>query len=292
MNVIEFCLITGLSGSGKSTAVKCFEDLGFFCIENLPVKLIPVFIDLCRESDEAIHHVAAIIDLRDRELLCKIERTLKWLRSEKIEIRLLFLEASDEALIRRFTQTRRPHPLAEEGSIIEAIQEERNKLAHLRERSDTVIDTSEFNIHQLRKCINDLIAPRKSATEISVTLLSFGYKFGIPLEADLVFDVRFLANPFFTPGLRNLTGRNKKVIKFLETGKEFKEFNHKLEEFLLFLLPSYRREGKSYLTIAIGCTGGRHRSVAVAEKIHALFRKRGYNISTRHRDIGKHYPPE
>jgi len=292
MSVIQFYIITGLSGGGKSTAINCFEDLGFFCIDNLPVKLIPIFMDLCRESDEAINRVAVVIDLRDKDFLQEIEQILDWLRKEKVDIKVIFLEASDEALINRFNQTRRPHPLLSGGSLTGAIREERRKFTKLRQLSDQVLDTSNFNIHQLRKCINKLIVPEKQLNELAITLLSFGYKYGLPLEADLVFDVRFLANPYFAPGLRNLTGRNKKIIKFLESGTEFNDFCGKLENFLLFLIPSYMREGKYYLTIAIGCTGGRHRSVAVAEKLFLGLGQKGYNITRRHRDIQKHYPSE
>lgn len=285
---IEFTIITGLSGAGKSHAMAAFEDAGFFCIDNLPPQMIPAAGDLFSLEGSKVQRVAVVSDVRGGQYFEEIDGCLNELDSKGISYRLLYMEASDEVLLRRFKETRRPHPLAPTGDIPEGIRHEREMLSALKSRADWVIDTSDLNIHELRADIVKDVAPEGSG-EFIVTFISFGFKYGTPLDADLVFDVRFLPNPHFEPELKPLSGLDKAVSNYVVRTKVTKEFFEKLTTLLDFLLPHYVAEGKSNLVIGIGCTGGRHRSVAIAEWLAKHYRagKYNYNVITRHRDLGK-----
>lgn len=280
-------ILSGMSGSGKSAAVKCFEDMGYFCVDNLPIKLIPLFLDLLRRSADAPEHVALVVDIREGAFLKDFPDTLEELQEVIAEVRVLFFEAADETLVRRFSETRRPHPLPGASSLEEGIVKEREALKELRERSDRIIDTSRFNVHELKGYLFDQFSGEEREATLVVSVLSFGYKHGVPGEADLVLDVRFLANPFFVHGLRDKTGRDREVAAYLENIPEYEEFGSRMQELFDFLLPLYAREGKAYLTVAFGCTGGRHRSVAVAEHLGGVLRSQGYRVRISHRDVTK-----
>ncbi len=283
----EIVVITGLSGSGKTLATRAFEDMGYFCVDNLPVALIPVFADLCaRRSD--LRRAALVVDVREGTFLGEFPAIFDALRrTQGHRARLLFFEADDEALIRRFSETRRPHPLGSGGSLEEGIRRERLMLKPLRERADLIIDSSRFNVHQLRRYIQDHFAPQTGAQPIGISIVSFGYKNGVPPESDLLFDTRFLPNPFFIDGLRGRSGLDQEVRDYLEAIPEYREFLARIADLVAFLIPHYIREGKSYLTIAIGCTGGRHRSVAMAEAVSRALRSSGYAVKASHRDLEK-----
>jgi UPF0042 nucleotide-binding protein len=284
----EILIITGLSGSGKTLALRAFEDSGYFCVDNLPVTLIPVFADLCAGSRQDIRRAALVIDVREGDLLRDFPEIYRRLMSENTgHLRLIFFDADDDTLIRRFSETRRPHPLAAGGSIEEGIRRERDILRPLRDLADLILDSSGFTVHQLRRYIQEHLAPEKGGQPMAITLLSFGYKHGIPPESDLVFDTRFLANPFFVEDLRARSGRDPEVVAYLQQTPEYDVFRARLIDLLAFLIPHYIREGKSYLTVAIGCTGGRHRSVALAESIAGDLRARGYAVTAAHRDLEK-----
>ncbi|MEK6537181.1 MAG: RNase adapter RapZ [Actinomycetota bacterium] len=285
---IEFTIITGLSGAGKSHAMAAFEDAGFFCIDNLPPRMIPAAADLFGLEGSKVQRVAVVSDVRGGQYFEEIDGCLNELDSKGVSYRLLFMEASDEALLHRFKETRRPHPLAPTGDIPEGIRHEREMLSTLKRRADWVIDTSDLNIHELRADIVKDVVPEGSG-EFIVTFVSFGFKYGTPLDADLVFDVRFLPNPHFEPELKPLSGLDKAVSSYVVRTKITKEFFEKLTALLDYLLPHYVAEGKSSLVIGIGCTGGRHRSVAIAEWLAGRYRGKryNYNVVTRHRDLGK-----
>ena len=281
-------VITGLSGSGKSLAARCLEDMNFFCVDNLPVNLIPQFYELLQRSGGAIPRGAIVVDAREREFLSGFPETLDALKADAAPVTLLFFECTDEILKRRFSESRRPHPMQDPGGSLEkAIQDERAILAPLRDIADRIIDTSQFNAHELRSFLKASFGEHHATTALNVHIVSFGFKYGVPAEADLVFDVRFIPNPYFVEGLRPLDGRHEKVRAFLETRPEAKEFVARLEDLLDFLIPHYASEGKSYLTITIGCTGGKHRSVALAEGIREHFVDNGVPVSVTHRDLGK-----
>jgi len=281
-------VITGLSGSGKSLAARCLEDMNFFCVDNLPVNLIPQFYELLQRSGGAIPRGAIVVDAREREFLAGFPETLDALKADGAPVTLLFFECTDELLKRRFSESRRPHPMQDPGGSLEkAIQDERAILAPLRDIADRIIDTSQFNAHELRSFLKASFGEHHATTALNVHIVSFGFKYGLPAEADLVFDVRFIPNPFFVEGLRLLDGRNEKVRAFLDERPEAREFVARLEELLDFLIPHYASEGKSYLTITIGCTGGKHRSVALAEGIREHFVENGVPVSVTHRDLGK-----
>lgn len=277
-------IITGLSGSGMSSALKSLEDLGYFAVDNLPVQLIPTFVQLCQQS--GLGRTAFVIDAREREFLGDFPRIYQELVHKGVGPMVLFLEADDEVLMRRYSETRRPHPLPDRD-VLAAIREERRLLAPIRELANVVIDTSEHTVHSLRDLIRDHFAERGSARNMSVTLLSFGFRHGLPRGVDMVLDVRFLPNPHFVPELRPLSGLDQNVVKYLESQREVQETISKFADLLEYLLPKFQREGKSYLTIAIGCTGGRHRSVMVAEALYERLAQLGYNIKIAHRDIEK-----
>lgn len=284
MKNLSVVFITGLSGSGKSNAIKCFEDLGFFCVDNLPTALLPKFTELCAQSGNEINRVAIGIDVRERGFFKNFLEILDELKKENYAIEILFLEASDEALVRRFSETRRPHPLAKNGSVVDGIRLEREMLSELRKRADKIIDTTNYSVHQLKEILNKYYL-ESEGSKLTISFISFGYKFGIPYDVDLIFDVRFMQNPNFVKELKLLKGSDKRVIDYILKFQEAKAFLEKLYEFLKFLIPMYEKEGKSYLTIGIGCTGGRHRSVAVSEILKGYLEKEGYSLNIKHRDI-------
>ncbi len=281
-------VITGLSGSGKSLAARCLEDMNFFCVDNLPVNLIPQFYDLLNRSSGAIPRGAIVVDAREREFLSGFPEALAALKGDGAPVTLLFFECTDEVLKRRFSESRRPHPMQEpSGSLEKAIQDERAVLAPLRNIADRIIDTNQFNAHELRSFLKASFGAHHQSTALNVHIVSFGFKYGLPAEADLVFDVRFIPNPYFVDGLRALDGRHERVRTFLAERPEATEFVARLKALLDFLIPHYASEGKSYLTITIGCTGGKHRSVALAEAIREHFVDNGVPVSVTHRDLGK-----
>jgi len=277
-------VITGLSGSGKGSALKAFEDLGYYCVDNLPVGLIPRFADMCAAHASRIRRSAVVVDIREGESLSQLPVAYQRLGRDGLNVALLFLEASDEALIHRFEETRRPHPLGRNLPVREGIRLERSLLKPMRHLADTVIDTSRMNVHELRQLIQDRFGGRRRKTML-VSVLSFGFKHGVPHDADLVFDVRFLPNPNFVTGLREKSGIDPEVREYVESQALTREFISRVSDLLLFLLPNYVREGKSYLTIAIGCTGGRHRSVALAEHIGDFLDEEGFKTKIIHRDL-------
>jgi UPF0042 nucleotide-binding protein len=284
MSLQDLVVITGMSGSGKGTVLKAFEDLGFLCIDNLPVALIPKFIEGIRSSGSEVTHAALGIDVRAGGKLRDLEKTIEDLKKQTFDLVVLYLEAQDHVLVRRFSETRRPHPLSVDKPLREAIKLEREQLRKLREIADITIDTSEYTVHRMKAWIAERFRKHPRASTLQVNLLSFGFKNGIPMEADLVFDVRFLPNPYFESGLKSLSGRSRKVAAYMHSFPETAEFTEQAGSFLNYLLPKYLREGKSYLTVAVGCTGGRHRSVFVAEELAKLLKSRKRAIHVRHRD--------
>jgi UPF0042 nucleotide-binding protein len=277
-------LLTGLSGSGKGSVLNTFEDLGFYCVDNLPVALIPKFSELYVEGGE-IERAALLVDAREGEQIDKLPGIYRQLVNEH-PATLVFIEASDEALMRRFSETRRPHPLGRDGSIAEGIREERRRMAPIRRLANVVIDTTKFNVHELRQFIIDRFQ-NPGRRPLLVSVVSFGYRYGIPAEADLVFDVRFLPNPHFVPRLRPFSGKDPRVARYIRSFPQTGEFLRRIESLLLYLIPHYIQEGKSYLTVALGCTGGRHRSVALAEIIKRAVKSKGYSAKVVHRDLDK-----
>lgn len=287
---VDFVIITGLSGAGKTQAIRYFEDIGFFCIDNLPTTFIPSFAKLCMESNGKIQKVALVIDIREREFFEKIYNALQNLEEMGCEYKIIFLEADTNVLVRRFSQTRRRHPLDKgKSTIIEEIEEERERLKELRKRAHLIIDTSYLTPQALYATIRESLDTVGKEAKLTITLLSFGYKWGIPQEADLVFDLRFLPNPYYNEELRALSGHDKKVIDFILSAPISKDFLQKLLDFIKFLIPQYIMEGKSYLTIAFGCTGGKHRSIAVVDIVADAIRKEcsGINLLIKHRDFAK-----
>ena len=282
---LSFVVITGLSGAGKSFAIKCFEDMGFFCVDNLPTTLIPTFADLIMRSEQPIHRVALGVDVREGAYLSRLLDIIRELRTRGHAVEVLFLEASEEALVRRYHETRRRHPLAGDGNALDGIRAERKALSDLREVADRIVDTSALTVHQLKDRLVELYVAPRARPGLATSLVSFGFKHGVPFDADLVFDVRFLPNPHFVDALRALDGRDERVRTFVLNHPESKELLRRLEDFLRFVLPCYEREGKAYLTVAIGCTGGRHRSVTVAEELKRFLTGMGYAPTVMHRDL-------
>lgn len=280
-----FIILTGLSGSGKSQAMRALEDLGYFCVDNLPTTLIPTLARLAVHAGD-IEKVAIVVDVRERNFLSSFPKVFLRLRKmRRLNTILIFLEANNSALVRRFSETRRPHPLAPGRSVGEGIREERARLTAIREMSDEIVDTSDMTVHELRTFFLGVSRDRSRASLV-VTVLSFGFKYGVPVDADLVFDVRCLPNPHFVPALRRRTGRDRAVAAFMERDAPTREFLRRLEDYVAYVLPFYVAEGKSYLTVAIGCTGGRHRSVMIAERLQrALPAVASAKIRVRHRDI-------
>lgn len=282
----SFVIITGLSGSGKGTFLRALEDRGYFCVDNLPVGLLSKFYELTLKSGDEATKVAMVIDVREGESLRKLPAIYDDLKKQEgLTVSLWFLEASDATLVRRFSETRRPHPLSPDRSVSESISQERELLAPIRELADHILDTSALNIHDLRKHAYTLFGEQEARPLI--LLVSFGFKFGVPSESDLVFDVRFLPNPHFVPHLKALSGEDAAVMEFMNEKPETAEFLSRLQGFLDFLIPQYEKEGKSYVTISVGCTGGRHRSVFVTEALGKHFESLGYRIRVTHRDSEK-----
>jgi RNase adapter protein RapZ len=281
----ELVIITGMSGSGKASVLKAFEDLGYYCVDNLPVQLIPQFADLAVQSGE-IRRTALVVDVREGSKLEELPQILKSV-GRMIPTKVVFLEASDSILMRRFSETRRPHPLGTDSPVKSALKAERRHLGAIRAVADFVIDTSKFNVHELRAHITERFKEQSSEKSILVSCVSFGFRQGVPEDADLVFDVRFLPNPHFVPEFRPLTGRDPRVAKYIRSFPQTREFISRISDLLVYLLPHYIHEGKSYLTIAFGCTGGQHRSVMIAEEVGKHLRGAGYRVKVAHRDSPK-----
>jgi UPF0042 nucleotide-binding protein len=279
----ELVILTGLSGAGKASALKAFEDLGFYSVDNMPLELVTRFADLVRQSTE-ITRAALVVDVREGQTLERFPAILRQVR-KTLPTTVLFLEASDAALLRRFSETRRPHPLGRTDSVVPAIYEERQRMEPIRNVADLIIETSSFNVHELRAFILNKFERGSTGKNLLVSTISFGYKNGVPLEADLVFDVRFLPNPHFVPEFRKLTGKHPKVAAYVRKFPQTRQFLDKTTDMLLFLLPYYMEEGKTYLTVAFGCTGGQHRSVMIAEEMRKRLAKEGYKVKTAHRDM-------
>jgi UPF0042 nucleotide-binding protein len=282
----RFVILSGLSGSGKTHAVRALEDLGYFCIDNLPTLLLPTMAELSMRQDAGLDKVAIVIDVREGNFVKDFPRTFRKLQQMPgLSPTLIFLEASDQALVRRFSETRRPHPLAPDRSPTEGITEERSKLNTIRALADLIVDTTNLTVHELRDIFMRMSRDTSVRAEMVVNLVSFGYKHGLPVDADLVFDVRCLPNPHFVDKLRDLTGRDAAVVRFMRRNEQTTDFIDRLTSFLRFALPHYVQEGKSYLTVAIGCTGGRHRSVMIAETLKkSLADVRGVRLRVKHRD--------
>jgi len=282
----EFVILTGLSGSGKTHAIRALEDLGYFCVDNLPSQLIPTFAELASRDDAGLERVAIVVDVREGGFLKQFPKVYRKLKAMPgVEPRLIFLEANRSSLVRRFSETRRPHPLAPDRSVGEGIDEERRKMSRIRSLADLIIDTSNLTVHELRDVFMRMTQHDRPRSEMVVNLVSFGFKHGPPLDADLVFDVRCLPNPHFVDRLRPLTGRDPKVVRFMRRHAATREYLDRLTTFLEFALPQYVQEGKSYLTIAIGCTGGQHRSVMVAEALKkSLAGAKNVRLRVKHRD--------
>src|SRR6266478_4137950 len=278
----ELVIITGMSGSGKASALKAFEDLGYYCVDNLPVDLIPRFAELALQSGE-IPRTALVVDVREGSQLERLPAILKSIK-RMIPTRVIFLEASDASLLRRFSETRRPHPLGTDTTVKASLTAERRHLRPIRAIADLVIDTSRFNVHELRAYITERFHKQETDKNILVSCVSFGFKHGVPEDADLVFDVRLLPNPHFVPEFRPLTGRDPRVARYIRSFPQTQEFITRISDLLVYLLPHYVQEGKSYLTISFGCTGGRHRSVMIAEDASKHLRKAGYRVKVVHRD--------
>ena len=282
----DLVIITGISGSGKISALKVFEDLGYYCVDNLPVDLIQNFAELVKQSNE-IDKAALVVDVREGEALKRLPGIITDLKSQ-LPTTVLYLEATDDALVRRFSETRRPHPLSGKTVPVKAaITTERRELKSVRDIADVVIDTSNFNVHELRAHIQRRLEHEPSNKNILVSVVSFGYKQGVPLEADLIFDVRFLPNPHFIPEFRPYTGKHPKVAKYIRSFPQTQEFINRISELLVYLIPHYIEEGKSYLTIGFGCTGGQHRSVLIAQEVFKRLQKAGYPVKVIHRDSPK-----
>ncbi len=275
-------LITGISGSGKGSALKAFEDLGYYCVDNLPVGLIPNFAELVLHSSE-IERAALVVDVREGQSLDKLPGILHSVK-KLLPTTVVYLEATDESLLRRFSETRRPHPLGTSSPVKASLTSERRRLSTLRNLADVVIDTSKFNVHELRAHLTQRFQRQSTDKNILVSCVSFGYKQGVPEEADLLFDVRFLPNPHFVPEFRPYTGRHPRVAKYIRSFPQTREFISRISELLIYLLPHYINEGKSYLTIGFGCTGGQHRSVFIAEEVCQRLAKAGYRVKAIHRD--------
>lgn len=283
---MRFIIVTGLSGAGKTEATRSLEDMGYFCVDNLPPKLIPKFAEACVQSQGKINKVALVIDIRGGIFFDDLFESLNYLKNQDFKYEILFLDASDEVLVKRFKETRRSHPLAPGSRIITGINEERNRLREVKDRADIIIDTSKYAIKDLReemtKNYGDVEQPQK---QLSVTILSFGFKYGIPVDSDLVFDVRFIPNPFYIPELKPYSGNDEPVKNYVLAQEETKEFIRRVDDLLDFLIPNYKKEGKRQLIISVGCTGGRHRSVAIANALYESLANKNYSISVEHRDI-------
>ncbi len=287
MKNLRVVIITGLSGSGKSTALRALEDIGFFCVDNLPVVLLPKFLDITTHSSPEIDRVAMVMDLRERSFLDKYQRIFTRLKDKGYKIAILFLESSDDSLLHRFSETRRIHPLSEKGPVMEGIRLEREKLLPLKQMADKIIDTTSINVHQLKDIVQRHFLPSSGYNKMAVNVTSFGYRYGLPADADLVFDVRFLPNPYFVENLKNFDGHHAAVKDYVLKNKESKEFLKKISDLMTLLIPLYEKEGKARLNVALGCTGGKHRSVVMANELGSYFSTMKYMVNLTHRDINK-----
>lgn len=281
----ELVILTGLSGSGKATVLKSLEDLGYYSVDNLPVELFPKFAELTKESS-TVRRAALVVDIREGEELKRFPVIYRKLR-RSIETTLVFLEADEDTLVRRFSETRRPHPLGTTRSVARSLETERKHLEPIRALADHIINTSKFNVHELRKLIEDKFRGAREESKIMVYVTSFGFRHGLPTDSDLVFDVRFLPNPNYMPEFKELSGRHPRVAAYIRSFPQTMEFVERISQLLIYLLPHYIHEGKSYLTIAFGCTGGRHRSVMMADEIRRRLSRAGYTVKSTHRDMGK-----
>jgi len=286
----RFVIITGLSGSGMSSATNAFEDLGYFCVDNLPITLLSQFAKLLLPKEEdkpSLEKAALVIDIRERHFLSDFQPELEKLNKKGLKPYVLFLEAEDEVLQRRFSETRRPHPFDNGKGLLAAIHAEREAMQPIRQKADLIIDTSKHTVHSLRRLLLKTFREAEKDEPLKIEIISFGHKYGIPNQLDLLFDVRHLPNPYFVPELKDLPGNHPKVVEFLDKEKDVRETVSKFTDLLSYLLPLYKQEGKSYLTIGIGCTGGRHRSVRIAEAIASILKDKGYEVTVSHRDVTK-----
>jgi UPF0042 nucleotide-binding protein len=286
MEYLHILIITGLSGAGKTQAINCLEDMGYYCVDNLPPALIPKFVELSLQSEGRVNKVALVIDIRGGDFFPALSQSLNELKENNILYEILFLEASDEVLIRRFKESRRSHPLGSTWRLHEAIQEERRIMKEFRGRANLIIDTSQLTPKELKERLTSLYSGRKLGG-FSINLISFGYKAGIPMDSDIVMDVRFLANPFYDPAMREMTGQDPEVIDYVLNSPVTRSFGRRFLNLMKFLIPHYISEGKTNLVVAIGCTGGQHRSVVLAEYIGKQLEKSGYKVLIKHRDISK-----
>lgn len=285
MKKLKILIITGLSGSGKSTAISAFEDAGFYCVDNMPVALLPKFLELPIESNSEIRGLAFVMDLREKSFLYRYSLVFNSLKKKGYEFKILFLEADEETLLKRYSQTRRQHPLSQDKSLLEGIRIEQEQLKELKITADKIIDTSRYTVHDLKSVINDIAQQSKNFAPMRINILSFGFKYGTPHDASLIMDVRFLANPYFVPELKDLNGKSQEIKNYVLNNDEARRFLKKYLDLLDYLIPLYEKEGKAYLTIAVGCTGGRHRSVTIAEALFKHIKKPGRKIIVTHRDI-------
>jgi UPF0042 nucleotide-binding protein len=285
VNNLRIVIITGLSGSGKSTALRALEDIGFFCVDNLPILLLPKFLEIEGQVSGEVSKVALVMDIRERYFLEKHMEVISKLKKKKYSIEILFLEASDDSLLHRFSETRRAHPLSEKRTVSESITLEREKLRELKDIADNIIDTSLYNIHQLKDLLQRYYLDPLGGDKITINLISFGYRYGLPSDADMALDVRFLPNPYFFKDLKKYNGNDSRVKEYVLKWDDTLHFLDKIYSLLSFLIPRYEKEGKTYLTIAVGCTGGRHRSVVILNRISEFLSEKGYTINVNHRDM-------
>jgi RNase adapter protein RapZ len=285
---MRFVIITGLSGAGKSQALRCLEDLGYFCVDNLPATLIPKFAEACYQTEGKIDRIALVIDIRGGQFFDDLFVSLNFLKEQGLKYEILFLDASDEALIKRFKESRRKHPLAPDGRILNGITKERNRLKEVKDRANNIIDTTKLATRELRERLTAIYSEEgQIENELMITILSFGFKYGIPVDSDLVFDVRFLPNPFYIPELKAFSGNDKEVKDYVFSFEVTNSFIEKLQDMVEFLIPNYLKEGKRQLIVSVGCTGGRHRSVAIANEVYERLKGKGHKVTIDHRDINE-----
>ncbi len=287
MKNVRVVIITGISGSGKSTALRALEDIGFFCVDNLPILLLPKFLEIQVEVAGEISKVALVMDLREKNFLDKFVEIINRVKKKNYNIEILFLDAREDSLLHRFSETRRSHPLSEKRTVLESIALEREQLAKIKEMANNVIDTSFFNVHELKEIVQKYYLNPLEGKRMTINVTSFGYRYGLPPDADIVFDVRFLPNPYFVQDLKNYTGNDETVDAYVLKWEESRQFLRVLFEMMSFLVPLFEKEGKAYLTIGIGCTGGKHRSVVIANHLAHFFSGKSYAININHRDVNK-----